>query len=750
MPQRESVVPRDDASVPSPTARKIYNKLTVGQWMKTAESVDLQDESVDPSPRTSSTETTASSTRVVPSPCPDSIPCPRDDPGSSRCDIANAPEEADQSAIPICLEQRDNTQGLIGSCFPVTLKEMLPLNSRICVYGKEDDIVMSHSPMDFYLLDDLKNLPHSFENKSPLPHPKTCNKPMLYVPATAEKMTNAYTILRQGGRSGLVDKHFGGLDIDFGKLIRFVQSYGESNQKRDSSSSGPKCRIDLGCGGQGNELTANGKISRPLTSFGFDVLDNITDQDERTEILQYLADISDGMQSIFDEVELLLNNELPCNFGPRTAEFGSSVRDRLGALLSRFELFTMQVKNITKGERTDTHTDEPNCSMRGYTKTGALCVSAKDVTTEPNDMYSLKFLFNFRGRVGNYFRDQLGLGPITDRIRYNIEWLDQEFKNMHLEQQKNESILLQEGASLNSQRRMPTHSTFQHLVLNDSSPWKSTVIGSKNGVDVYRDIMTLPAGIVRNYFVSPACTVIYRCRLEWNKVGLSVNDVDERSIEIGVIGGLQTDMVRLYHVCDKKFGLLSSKESVHPSLLLEEEMMNEFGSLTGSSGCKRINPAGIDFRHVYRSDRRVEVDGVTYFGKVEGMNGVMVMVVNLIKKLMDDIFVEMDKSNFHPDKIEELIKATCKKWKPFGVEIGEFRLMIILQVRQLLSCLLNQLLAVPIRPYVNHFLSCRQRYFFTPGSKQKFHEMCTTLCTLLPPWEPTHSSNTSTETYVRQ
>ena len=59
----------------------------------------------------------------------------------------------------------------------------------------------------------------------------------------------------------------------------------------------------------------------------------------------------------------------------------------------------------------------------------------------------------------------------------------------------------------------------------------------------------------------------------------------------------------------------------------------------------------------------------------------MPMVVALIKKLLEDIFAEMHKEEFHPDKVEELVQDTCQKWKSFRVEIGEFRLMIILQVR---------------------------------------------------------------------
>ena len=584
------------------------------------------------------------------------------------------------------LDCRDDTEEVdvpevYLDCKPASLSAFSRMESRLCIYHNDHEVYLCTGSADYYLVDDLRNLSHSFENGSTLPNGMSSTRTLTIVPPVAEAITDQFTIVRDGGASGYFNKHFGDLNVNFSKILWFVRTFGYANASRDGVSGDEvPCRIDFGCAGDGSERRSDGSTLRPYLTCGMDIFDDLSD-DDRTEIKYYHAAIMDRMQLIHDDIEMsALHNDRPYNFSPRTTEYGCAVRQAVGASLCRMEWMTTQAKNVSVSERTEEHKDERNCTWKGYTKTAGLCVMLQSRSTKT--VYSLKFIANSRSRVGKYYGDHMVMNPIITRIRYHVEKIDQEYALMHKKQLGNRSHD-ESVHSVNSDLylKTPTHQTYFNVILDKWSPWISTKIGHipGNQGDVMADVIKVPANITRYFFLSPACTLIYQLKkhLETRNNVESKESLEDKLIETAVICGYQTSMIRPFYVAHKRIADLDCN---HPSMRLYSMLLEQFGSLTGSCGCKRLNPTGVNFQETYMREKRIVVDDILFEDKHKEMNGVMSVVVTHIKKLMDTLNKIIQSESFHHDKVEEVFKETCDVWKSMDVDIGEFRLMIIVQV----------------------------------------------------------------------
>ena len=584
--------------------------------------------------------------------------------------------------IADCNEQSERKQNnamqcsgeLIGPTDLASLSEFIKEDSRLCVYKPDSEIYLCMSTADYYLVDNLKNLLHSFENGSPLPTTLCTTRMYTIVPPTAEAIRDDFTIVRAGGSSRYFEKYFSDLEINYSMILQFVRDYSTSNPTRDGD--GPRCRLEFGCAGDGWEQVPDSKILRPYLTCGLEVFDKL-DGDKKDELKYYYAQIMDRMQMIHDEIEVReLNNERPYNFRPRTLEYGCALREAIGASVSRMEWLTTQVKILSDAERTDEHKDKRNCNWAGYSKTGGLCFMLK--SKQSGIIYSLKFIANSRMRVGDYYGDHMAIKPILARIKFHTENIDQAFALMYKQQLCNQSNDPSYQYDAVVSQRQPTHLTFYDLVLNDWSPWTKTKIG-RNPItkqDLFADVITMPANIVRSFFLSPACTVVYRFKQYLMRMNCPVK-MEEKLIEVAIMCGYQTAMIRPFVVAGECVHKLDCN---HPSKALHTLLTSTFGSLTGSSGGRRLNPTGLNFKNTYEVEKTVTVDEVTYEDDATEMNGVMKVAVTHIQKLMDSLNDLMESNSSNHDKVKELVKATCNVWKGMDVDIGEFRLMIIVQV----------------------------------------------------------------------
>lgn len=166
---------------------------------------------------------------------------------------------------------------------PVGIEDIIPLKSRVCVYARDTDYVLCTRPADYYLIDNLRQLPHSFLNGTEWSNAMASSKKMTFVPPMAEVIGDQCTMLRAWGASGLYDKHFGSLSLNLLAIARLVLRHGQRNPKRDGSTPAElRSRVDFGCAGDGSE-TVPGGGTLPYLTYGFDIFKHIDDAREKKE-----------------------------------------------------------------------------------------------------------------------------------------------------------------------------------------------------------------------------------------------------------------------------------------------------------------------------------------------------------------------------------------------------------------------------------------------------------------------------------
>jgi hypothetical protein len=93
-----------------------------------------------------------------------------------------------------------------SKCRMATDEDVLAYNSRVVVLTDQVKHILHHGKLDYYLINDLKNRIHSFENGTKLSDPQTNSRCWMSYPQTVcEFFTNAMSFVRHGGE--LYDKH---------------------------------------------------------------------------------------------------------------------------------------------------------------------------------------------------------------------------------------------------------------------------------------------------------------------------------------------------------------------------------------------------------------------------------------------------------------------------------------------------------------------------------------------------------------
>jgi hypothetical protein len=123
----------------------------------------------------------------------------------------------------------------------------------------------------------------------------------------------------------------------------------------------------------------------------------------------------------------------------------------------------IQVKCISRGERTNAHTDDLNCTWKGYRKTSAACFTLQDAF---GDVWSRKVVTNSRTKVGCSFDTKLKMTEILMCIKLQVEALNHAFSNL---------VMNYSGTQLDYPRL--TYNMIAGLVLDDFCPWESVDIG---------------------------------------------------------------------------------------------------------------------------------------------------------------------------------------------------------------------------------------------------------------------------------
>lgn len=286
-----------------------------------------------------------------------------------------------------------------------TSEEVAPFAPRVYTEGPMFETSLYCAPVEFYLLSDLKNLMNGFKCDSlGLVPSVTKQQPTLEIPMACSFITDEFSVIRPG--HPVFTKAFaeGKLVINLAICLRFVIEHGTSNRARDGIvSSGREygSRIDFGCAGSSHH----------------EIFERLLSDTDCEQVKLSIATVYDCMMEASNTIQDVIGAAPMYAYKPRDDVYGSTLRNVLGATQMANEWCTLQVKCVSRGDRTDRHKDVKKCRWAGYNKTGALCFMLVDAF---GTLWSLKFLSNSQHVIGSYFDELLGVETLCLRINKHL------------------------------------------------------------------------------------------------------------------------------------------------------------------------------------------------------------------------------------------------------------------------------------------------------------------------------------------
>lgn len=209
-----------------------------------------------------------------------------------------------------------------------------------------------------------------------------------------------------------------------------------------------------------------------------------------------------------------------------------------------------------------------------------------------------------------------------------------------------------------------THANFHLFVLDDHCPWKEGDLGRGNIVER----MELPCAPVHDYWLSQPSSSVYELKFK-----LPVEPI----IELAIMAKWQTSFNRFYHICDKHREEIITTGA--PAYVYYKHVQRSFLTITAdpfSHG--RLNPSSVNFPKIFLSNK----------GKPNGRLRRMTIDVYYLLEWINEMAGAAEFN--HANILEDRVRYTLSQWKDFRCDLGEFRLMMVLQV-----CILT---AIVVRP----------------------------------------------------
>jgi hypothetical protein len=166
-------------------------------------------------------------------------------------------------------------------CRIATDSEVMGHNSRVVVLDEElqHEYTMFCGGAKFYVMDRLRDHPHTFENGYVCPIPQTNPYVSTSFPVGRDTFTPDICIVRPGGST--FDAYFADAKIDVPGLIKFVLEEAVCNETRDGSEATAMGEqrhwISLGCCGQAYTQESEKGHKIPKATYGLGIFYKIED-----------------------------------------------------------------------------------------------------------------------------------------------------------------------------------------------------------------------------------------------------------------------------------------------------------------------------------------------------------------------------------------------------------------------------------------------------------------------------------------
>ena len=532
-----------------------------------------------------------------------------------------------------------------ASLVVASLKQTRQVHHRLVIRAEAGfDVLIYHHPMEVYMAWGLHKVKHVYQNLGPIRHwpPRlddlSAAKLLFSDIRPIEKCPNTCIVARPG--SSIYDLSFppDTFQLPIKSLLDFLVRHGKADPSRSTG-----WRLDLSNAGQAyEERNLEGNFVRPKILCG----DLVFREDQDGPLVRaVLGRLVDGVCRAAKLMcrEMRMPHSLNAK---RYDEYALKLQEFLFAKVSFVESITLQLLNLTLGDRGEEHVDIMNDHRASYNCTIAKVMNFVDSNLH---LYSLKIVCGFRKRLGDFYSVQMSK---IDHLLVNA-------RTMLSEVDASYSRLVSRHHGSHHPDLMPTWSNIDHLHVDDDSPWVSRRVTET----ICQEGLVVLTGIARGIWLSAALSSIRRLSPVLSESGM---------IQLLMVMSWQNSFQHYWEVCKRmnlkegegrveypiyEYYRVAHQEFYRPGKEKGQEM---FGGET-----PRFGPIGFDFKDVFgtdKSQRRETVD------KVVGELLAFLDEVNTLTDAVDRNSV-MDMVARASERIR--MHAKC--------ELGSFRLMILLQ-----------------------------------------------------------------------
>lgn len=584
-------------------------------------------------------------------------------------------------------------------------KDVDIFSPTLAVHGETVQVRQRLPIIEAYICENLSRKEHGFKCQTSNSIDDITNIGVTNIASTVPEFSQpGHTVvryIRQGKNYFPTDVEETLNDIDMSQIFDFVLNYKDSNgvpsvdptREGTQEESQYNYRVEFGVAGNNYvERTEDekrrgerGRLKQSLLGIKyFQQFKERHGEEGVTKVNKLSADIGklfDILSYTSDTARKRYNHHHPHPFFPnkkRFEKFGARVRELLQAQVMRNEWCSIQLKCINRGDITDNHYDKNNCSWPGYNVTQTLCFVYED---QEGLLWSIKFIANSRQQAGNDTIPDFNV--IRSALERQLRAIDNDMFWLYAHNPPDDFC---EDDGINHSAK-----DFRNFFLHDNLPWTKEVIGSVNGLDIVLESLQVMSAIQRDFFLSSMISGIYDVR-RYRKGA----DVD--LLELGIVASYQNSGKRFYYLChDTKHRKYKFRPDAEPQISNARDYyhaaIQKFGSFVGGTD-NRCNSTGIDFEEIYLSDYEDKIDGV--------MATVKKYITELCEWINQRTF-EADKDEDrstkrtvitireYRQKIEEVVAKlrSVKTSSGKTVEIGTFRLLLLLQILALSGVLLE-------------------------------------------------------------
>jgi hypothetical protein len=551
---------------------------------------------------------------------------------------SNSTDNSTDLVSPDSYESNLDQRFLLESVRPPSYSDILAIRPQLVVEDHEGGIryVMDCTGFEFYVNASLRSRRHRFTYKDEEPSLDSASSELVLLTVSPRRnflKDPNFIVLRHD--HAIVTECFGNLRIPFGEFAYLICKSNNTCTSRDGGNFNGY-RIDWGTPDHSYDTSTDREPGVPCPPVAFSGRAPF-ESSIGTRLIKITGILFDRIQVALDRAYEQLKVQRVYDDPVRELLFADKIRRWFGGTKCRGEWMTLQLKCISRRDKTLEHVDGKNCGTPNYDVTAAFCVMFYD---NYDQLWSLKFILNSRAAPGNYLSKEITYSRLTAVIKSHTDSLDS-YYDSYLRSCKQRPLV----DSL-------TWKNYLSFFLYDHSPWQPMALFPQSTITVR--ILALRAAPSRNYWESAPVHRICQARSLANRTQV---------ISLILPGLFQHDWTYFWIITgimfQEKDAPIDWRED--PCAAYFELSKKTFGKFVGGP-FGRFSPSGINFMDTYlglENKRRKD------------------NVIQILECLIDDLSTIPVHSCL---SLQEKVVQTLNKLSPLQSQIGEFTLVLFIKL----------------------------------------------------------------------